>query len=210
MARIPPHCLRRDANLGGVDQDPLAVVLVEGMSDRQALLTLARRRCQDLDAKGIAVQAMGGATNIGAFLDRYGPHGADLRLAGLCDAGEEGSFRRGLERAGLGSNLTRAAMEELGFFVCVLDLEDELIRALGPELVEAIIEAEGDLASFRIFQNQPAQRTRTAHQQLRRFLGTRSGRKIRYASILVGALELTCVPSPLAAVLDHVGARSGR
>ena len=60
-----------------------------------------------------------------------------MRLAGICDAGEEDDFRRGLERAGLGSRLTRTDMERLGFFVCAADLEDELIRALGAESVEA-------------------------------------------------------------------------
>ena len=71
--------------------------------------------------------------------ERFGPRGHDLRLAGLCDAREEPDFRRGLERAGFGSNLTRAAMEQLGFFVCVADLEDELIRALGIAVVERIV-----------------------------------------------------------------------
>jgi len=30
---------------------------------------------------------MGGATNIGHFLDTFGPRGLGVRLAGLCDAG---------------------------------------------------------------------------------------------------------------------------
>jgi hypothetical protein len=52
-------------------------------------------------------------------------------LAGLCDAAEEGYFRRALARAGVGSPLSRADMEALGFYVCGADLEEELIRALG-------------------------------------------------------------------------------
>jgi hypothetical protein len=36
-------------------------------------------------------------------------------------------------------------MGELGFFVCDEDLEDELIRALGPDAVEGIIESQGEL-----------------------------------------------------------------
>jgi hypothetical protein len=39
---------------------------------------------------------------------------------------------------------------------------------------------------------------------LRRFLGTRSGRKIRYGHVLAEALDLTQVPWPLARVLAHV------
>ena len=45
---------------------------------------------------------IGGAQAIGRYLNRYGPRGLGLTLAGLCDAGEEREFRRGLERAGLG------------------------------------------------------------------------------------------------------------
>jgi hypothetical protein len=169
--------------------DPQMVVLVEGISDQVALQALAARRGRDLAADGIAVVAMGGARN--------------LRLAGLADAGEEGDFRRGLERAGLGANLSRADMEALGFYVCVADLEDELIRGLGAAGVEQVVAAQGELGSFRTFQQQPAWRGRSSQAQLRRFIGTHSGRKIRYAQLLVDALDLTSVPRPLDRVLAH-------
>ncbi len=103
---------------------------------------------------------IGGAQAIGRFLELFGPPGLDVRLAGLCDAGEEADFRRGLERAGLGSDLTRADMERLGFYVCDADLEDELIRALGAAAVERVLEAQGGLRSFRTLQKQPAWRGR--------------------------------------------------
>src|SRR4051794_8311094 len=111
----------------------MTVVLVEGASDQNALEALAERRGHDLAAAGVSVAAMGGATNIRSFVERFGPHGRGARLAGLCDAGEVGDFRRALEGAGLGRNLDRAGMEALGFFVCDADLEDELIRALGAD-----------------------------------------------------------------------------
>ena len=60
---------------------------------------------------------------------------------------------------------------------------------------------------MRTFQNQPFQRARGVEAQLRRFLGTRGGRKIQYAPLLVGALDLARVPRPLAGVLSRV--RSG-
>jgi hypothetical protein len=182
------------------------VVLVEGVSDQRALEALARRRGRNLDAEGIAIVPMGGATNIGSFLDLFGPQGFDVRLAGLCDAGEVDDFRRGLERAGLGSNLTRADMESLDFYVCVEDLEDELIRSLSATAVEQVIAAQGELGSFRTFQKQPAWRGRTPEEQLRRFFGTHSGRKIQSAAVLVDALDLTRVPRPLDRVLAHVHA----
>ncbi len=181
-----------------------AVVLVEGISDQRALEALAERRGRDLDADGIAVVPIGGSKNIGSFLDRLGPRGLDVRLAGLCDAAEEGDFRRGLERAGLGSNLTRADMERLGFYVCVADLEDELIRSLGAAATEQVVAARGELESFRTFQKQPAWRGRSKEEQLRRFFGTHSGRKIESAALLVDALDLTRVPRPLDGVLAHV------
>ena len=127
---------------------------------------------------------IGGATNIGRFLDLLGPPGMDVRLAGLCDVAEEGDFRRGLERAGFGSNLGRSDMELLGFFVCDADLEEELIRSLGVAGVEKVIDEAGELGSFRILQMEPAQRGRAHEAQLRRFMGTRSGRKIDYRACL--------------------------
>jgi hypothetical protein len=147
---------------------------------------------------------MGGATNIGHFLDLFGPRGLRARLAGLCDQAEEGDYRRGLTRAGFGPVATRPDLERLGFYVCEADLEDELIRSLGAAAVEQVIASQGELPGFRTFCRQPFQRTRTREQQVKRFLGIRSGRKIRYGRVLVEALDLTRVPRPLARVLASV------
>jgi predicted ATP-dependent endonuclease of OLD family len=84
-----------------------AAILVEGTSDLVAIEALADHRGVDLDAGGVTLVPMGGAQAIGRFLDVFVPQG--LRLAGLCDAAEEDEFMSALERAGLGSNLTRAA-----------------------------------------------------------------------------------------------------
>ena len=179
-----------------------AVILVEGASDQNALETLSRRQGRNLHAEGISILFIGGASNAGHFLRSLQPH--QLDVAGLCDVGEERAFRRGLERAGMGSGLSRAGMESLGFFVCVDDLEDELIRALGTERVERVIDEQGELDSFRRFQAQPMQRARPVGQQLRRFMGTRSGRKARYARALVASMDLASVPRPLDMVLRSV------
>ncbi|CAM5675779.1 hypothetical protein GCM10010329_41690 [Streptomyces spiroverticillatus] len=183
---------------------PRTVVLVEGVSDRAALEALAVRRGRDLDAEGVCVLPMGGATSIGRFLALLGPQGLGLRLSGLCDAAEAGYFRRALERAGLGSPATYEELERLGFYVCDADLEDELIRAIGFGGVEQVASEQGDLRSLRTFRNQPAQRPRTTRQQLRRFIGTTSGRKESYARAMVDALDLDHVPRPLGGLLAHV------
>jgi hypothetical protein len=180
------------------------VVLVEGISDKVAVETLARRRSRDLHAEGISVVSIGGAQAIGRFLAQFGPEGLDVKLAGLCDAGEEREFQRGLERAGLGSNLTRTDMERLGFYVCVADLEDELIRALGAGSVEDVVDSQGDLGPFRTLQKQPPWQSRPTEEQLRRFMGSGGRRKIRYARLLVEALDLQQMPRPLDRVLAHV------
>ncbi|WP_030690158.1 TOPRIM nucleotidyl transferase/hydrolase domain-containing protein [Streptomyces globisporus] len=163
-------------------------VLLEGPSDFAAVETLAARRGRDLAAEGVCVVSMGGAMSIARYAGLLGPPGLGLRLTGLCDERERGFYERGLMRAG-------APPED--FFVCVADLEDELIRALGPAKVEEIVRAEGDLRPWQTFLTQPAQHGRSRHQQLRRFLGTKKGRKIRYGTLLVEALDADRAPAPL-------------
>jgi hypothetical protein len=181
---------------------PRAVVLVEGVSDQLALEALAERRGRNLGAEGVSIVPIGGAQAIGRFVDRFGPRGLDVRLAGLCDVAEERFFQRALERAGLGSDLTRDDMEALGFYVCVADLEDELIRALGAPAVEELIDAHGELGSFRTLQKQPAWRGRPTEAQLHRWLGSQS-RKTTVRS-LVRALAAEHVPRPLDQLLASV------
>lgn len=180
------------------------VVLVEGISDKLALRALAQRRGRDLDAEGVAILAMGGSKNIHRFLAVFGPQGLGLRVAGLCDVREEPDFRRGLERAGLGAPVTRSDLAARGFHVCVADLEDELIRALGADAVERVVEAQGELVALRTFQRQPQWASRSREDQLRRFLGTHSGRKIECAPLLVHALDLDRVPPPLDRLLANL------
>ncbi|MFV0135126.1 TOPRIM nucleotidyl transferase/hydrolase domain-containing protein [Streptomyces sp. HMX87] len=169
-----------------------AVVLLEGASDAAAVGALAARRGRDLEAEGVCVLSMGGAMSVGRFARLLGPPGLGLRLTGLCDERERGFYARGLERAG-------AAQQE--FFVCAADLEDELIRALGVGRVQELVRAEGELRALQTFLRQPAQQGRTSQQQLRRFLGTKKGRKIRYGRVLVEALEPDRTPAPLNGLL---------
>jgi OLD-like protein len=167
----------------------VTVILVEGESDRRALDALARRRGRDLEAEGVSICAIGGAQAIGQQVERL--HRSH-RLVGLCDLGEERYFSRALEPVG-GT-----------FFVCDRDLEEELIRALGAAAVEDVLVARNELGRFRSFQQQPAWRGREPEEQLRRFFGTYSHRKIEIGAMLVDALDLDRVPGPLDGVLAAV------
>jgi len=167
-----------------------AVVLVEGASDRIALETLARRQGRDLAAEGVSIVAIGGAQAVGRVLAGL----AGQRVAGLCDVREEAGFRRAFERAGSAPDV----------HVCDPDLEGELIRALGAGAVEDVLGANGDLSSFRTMQKQPVWRDRPVADQLRRFMGSGARRKVRYAALLVEALDLERVPAPLDGVLACV------
>ncbi|HEY2575462.1 MAG TPA: TOPRIM nucleotidyl transferase/hydrolase domain-containing protein [Streptosporangiaceae bacterium] len=180
----------------------VAVVLVEGISDQIALETAAVGRGRDLEAERVVIVPIGGAHAIGRFLTGLGPLGTGVRLAGLCDLQEEEIFRRALVAAQVGSPRTRTDMERLGFYVCVNDLEDELIRAVGTAGAEALFDSQGDLGSLRSLQSQPAWRGREPAAQMRRFLGSGSRRKLRYARLLAeAAAGRDTLPRPLEALL---------
>jgi hypothetical protein len=147
---------------------------------------------------------MHGITNIGHHLARYRAVDPGTRIAGLYDEAEERFVLRGLQQVGCERTTPepdRAWLEARGFFSCSADLEDELIRALGPEAVERLVAAEGELRSFRTLQKQPALRERSLHDQLRRLMSGRSGGKERYAALMAEAVAWDRVPRPLARLL---------
>jgi hypothetical protein len=159
------------------------VVLVEGITDRIALEAVARKLGRDLAGEGVEIVPIGGAQ---AIRRAFGEYAGD-RVAGLCDAGEERWFRRVLGAA---------------TYVCVRDLEDELLRAAGTPRAEEVLAAQGDLDTFRNFQNQPYWRGRPVEDQLRRWLRASDRRSRRYPPLLIEALEQDEIPSPLADVLS--------
>lgn len=174
---------------GGAPQFDIAV-LVEGDSDRAAVEATSVALGRDLQADGIIVVPMGGATNIERYVAEYGPTGHDLDLVGLCDIGEREYFERTL-----GAEST---------FVCDVDLEDELIRAMGVDEMVAFIEAQGELRRFRTMQKQPHQRDRTIDHHLHNYCGIRSGRKERYARGVVEWLPVERIPAPLQQLIAHL------
>ena len=172
-------------------------MLVEGHSDRVALLTLATRLGRSLADEGVEVVPMAGITNIRACALRYGPAGLGVSVAGLYDAPQEAIVRRGL---------AAAEVSPAGFFACHDDLEDELIRALGPVAAEAVVADAGELRSLQRLAGMPAQRGWSREALLHRFLGG-AGRKARYAELFLDAVPLADAPSPLRSVLDAVRPR---
>jgi hypothetical protein len=180
----------------------LPVVLVEGESDRLALLTAADVRREDLRAE---VVSLGGITNLRSWLERRDPA---VPVLGLYDAAERRYVVGALRAGGLlpAEEADPDAVRRAGFFGCERDLEDEVIRAAGPDLVLQTLADRGELALFRVFQGQPAQRVRSVEAQLHRFAGTASGRKTRFAADVVAALPADRIPEPLTAVLDAVTA----
>jgi hypothetical protein len=160
----------------------MAVVLVEGVTDRIALEAVARRLALDLD--GIEIVPIGGAQAIRRAASLH----EGERVVGLCDVGEERWFRRVLGDA---------------TYVCDKDLEDELIRALGVDRVQEVVAAQGELETFRSFQQQLYWRERPVEHQLRRWLQN-GGRHHRYPPLLVEAMEPNEIPRPLGGVLAAV------
>ena len=130
---------------------------------------------------GAFVVPTGGATNFARLLRVFGPSGRDVRLLGLYDSPVEDRMRHSLDRAGIGRGDRPTSLASVGFYGCVTDLEEEMIRALGPLRVEGIVGAEGELGSFRRLQAMPFHRQRPLDEQLHRFMGSRSGRKYRRA-----------------------------
>lgn len=167
------------------------VVLVEGESDAVVV-----RRLLDRRGLGAEVVPMGGVTNVRRWAEDLRAHDSRPVLIALGDAGE----RRYLDKV---------EPPLAGVFLCDRDLEEELFRALGRREVLDAIAAIGDEDRWATFCSQPEWRDRAVDDQLRRFVGTRSGRKAALADELGRRLQDATVPPPLAALLDAVQAGSG-
>lgn len=174
------------------------VVLVEGLTDELALTLAARRLGRDLEKEGVSVVPINGAHAIGRHLSRLAAQEPRPRLAGLYDVGEQNVVFAALERAGV---------DRAGFFACRADLEDELIRAAGENLLSRLIVVEGDAQPWHTFQRQAAWQGRPVDQQFRRFIRSISERNGRYIRAIVEAVDPSDLPRPIRLLLDYVDAR---
>lgn len=175
------------------------LILVEGDSDVGAVRALARRLGCDLESNDIAVRSAHGVTNFPQLLADLAVAHPEAQICGLYDVAEERHVRRALRQRAISVDGDEPLAAH-GFFACVDDLEDELIRALGADAVERVLDAQGELVSFRRLQAMPQHRGRPVERQLHRFLGTRATRKVRSGALLVDAIELDRFPQPLAAL----------
>jgi len=180
------------------------VVLVEGVTDQLAVNLASRRLGRDLQSDGVSVVPINGAHAIGRYLRELGAEQPETRVSGLYDAGEEEIIRRALERAGHGPSLDRSRLEEIGFFACAADLEDELIRAAGDATVLRLVDLEGDAQPWRRFRSQQAWHGRPVDQQFRRFIRSVSDRNARYVRAIVETIDPSELPRPLRLLIEFV------
>lgn len=183
---------------------PRTLVLVEGVTDVLALTLAARRLGRDLEAAGVSVVPINGAHAISRFLERMAADKPRPNIAGLYDEGEEDVIRAALRRAGYGPALEAGDLERIGFFACRADLEDELVRAAGVQLISRLIELEGDRQAWHTFRVQHAWQGRPMEQQFRRFMRSQSERNSRYIRATIEAIDPSKLPRPLRRLLDHV------
>lgn len=150
-----------------------AVVLVEGWSDLAAVEVLVTAR--EVDLASTAIISMGGVTNVGHLMAALAEGCPTADIAVLCDAAE--------------LDVVRQAAPAVPTLACHRDLEGELIRAAGTDMVVEVLHAMGDGRGLTTFRRQPSQLGVPLSQGLHRFLGIRSGRKIVAARELTARLE---------------------
>lgn len=187
MPTVPPHEV---------------AALVEGESDAVVLRHLLQR-----DRVVARVVPMNGITNIDRWLAACELDPGVGAVAGLYDLAEERFVVRALHRRGVVIN--GAGLTHHGFFVCEGDLEDELIRAVGPDHAVAGLADIGLAGAFETFAQQPQWRDRPVTDQLHRFAGAGSGRKALIAAHLAGLLTRETTPAPLTALVGYVRTHAG-
>lgn len=181
--------------------DPRLVCLLEGASDVAAVRRLMT--AQAIDPAPIELVNLQGVTNVGRVLKELRQVRGDVDVVGMCDVAESRFVERALAEDGLPvTDVTDLPI--YGFFVCEADLEEELIRALGPERARDALVGQGLGGKLEALRTQPEWADRPLAEQLHRFCGAASGRKEAAAAILAGELTPDEVPEPLALLLDRL------
>ncbi|WP_462417590.1 toprim domain-containing protein [Kytococcus sp. Marseille-QA3725] len=181
--------------------DARTVVLLEGVSDVAAVRALMENH--GIDPAPVQLIPLNGVTNLGAVLKEVRLVRGDVDVVGLCDQAEAHVAVRALTQDGLPVQ-DASDLPVYGFFVCEADLEEELIRALGPERARDALVAAGLGSKLEALQRQEAWDGKPLAEQLHRFCGVASGRKEKAAGILAGALGPEDLPEPLSMLLDRL------
>ncbi|KGN32376.1 hypothetical protein N802_18600 [Knoellia sinensis KCTC 19936] len=180
-------------------------VLLEGASDVAAVRALRAGRGVAPADEPCELIDMGGATNVRRYLGLAAEQRALPRVIGLCDEREAHYFARGVAAhsvaLGIDVEVTVEELPRLGFQICRRDLEDELMRALGVDGTLAVLDEVELRTTFEGFTRQLVWRGRPVRDQLRRFVGTTSGRKELLAGAMAAALADESIPAPLAGLL---------
>ena len=176
-------------------------VLLEGASDVATVRALMAKAGADPDR--VRLLNLGGVTNVGRTLARLAQDRPDATVLGLCDSGEADVVVRVLRRTGLALR-DASDLPSYGFFVCVRDLEDELIRALGTDRAVAVVANLGLADKLQTLRGQHAWRDRPLAEQLHRFCSVASGRKELMAGAFADALDADAVPEPLRQLIERL------
>lgn len=177
-------------------------MLLEGVSDVAAVQVLAARRGIDT-VTDVRLVDLHGVTNARRALVGLVRATPDVQVLGLCDAAEVGFVLGALAAVGREVEDARA-LPAHGFFICRADLEQELIRALGPDRTVRLVHELGLGPKLASLQQQPAWQCRAVADQLHRFCGVASGRKALMAAALAAALAPEEIPEPLERLLSRL------
>lgn len=112
------------------------VVLVEGISDRILLRSVARLLGHDFDRRGVSVVSLGGAGNFKSAIQLFGPAGFGLRILGLVDDAEVAYPSTAL-------GVASADLHQHDFLTSMPDLEAEVVAALGVAPTVALLVSSG-------------------------------------------------------------------
>lgn len=176
------------------------VILVEGFSDLLAVRVLARKLGIALDASGVSLISLEGATLFVHYLKLLGPAGLRVELRGLVDEDHEADWTERLNAAGI-TVTDRPTFNAAGFQVCDPDLEAELVAPLSEQDVDAVFDTDGALAEFQTFAGQPHQAGLSNADVQMCFV---KKDKIRWASLLAEALPVAAVPQPIIDLLANL------
>jgi putative ATP-dependent endonuclease of OLD family len=122
------------------------VVLVEGVSDRILIESVAELVGVNLDRSGAAIFELDGSGSFPSAYRIFGPPGFDLHLVGLLD---EDARKLWAEAVGVGA----AELEAQGYAVCDPDLEGMYIDCLGRDAVIAMLLASSTLTERSLLNN---------------------------------------------------------